>query len=159
MPACSLCGEANPAGALLCRVCGASLSAATAEGVQPTPALLGTTESPAGLTDELVLVHEASGRQFVGRPGQTVGRGSKADVVLAGLPDDGYISEVHARIERRGGRWRIECLGRTNPLKVDGLSLEPSGGQAGLVDGTRVALAKTELRVRCGAAPGGGAKA
>lgn len=159
MPACSLCGEANPAGALLCRVCGASLSAAPAEAVRATPVPAGAAGLLTGPTDELVLVHESSGREFVVRPGQTVGRSSKADVVLAGLPDDGYISEVHARIERRGGRWRIECLSRTNPLKVDGLSLEPSGGQAGLVDGTRVTLARTDLRVRCGAAAGGGAKA
>ena len=154
MSACSLCGEANPAGALICRDCGSNLPASPAGPARPTDDAGGTAAESV-----VVLVHEASGREFVVRPGQTVGRTSKADVALSGLPDDGYISEVHARIERRAGRWRIECLGRTNPLKVDGVPLEPTGGQAGLVDGTRVTLARTDLRVRCGAAPGGGGKA
>ena len=153
MPACSLCGEANPAGALICRTCGSNLPAS-----QAGPARPADDAGSAAAESAIVLVHEASGREFVVRPGQTVGRTSKADVALSGLPDDGYISEVHARIERRGGRWRIECLSRTNPLKVDGQSLEPSGGQAGLVDGTRVTLARTDLRVRYEAAGGRGAR-
>ncbi len=154
MPACSLCGEANPAGALICRSCGSNLPASPAGPARP-----GDEAGGAAAESVVVLVHEASGREFVVRPGQTIGRTAKADVALSGLPDDGYISEIHARIERRGGRWRIECLSRTNPLKVEGVRLEPSGGQAGLVDGTQLTLARTDLRVRWGAVVGGGAKA
>lgn len=154
MPACSLCGEANPGGALVCRVCGTPQPATQADPARAAGGGGGPAAEP-----PVVLVHEASGREFVVRPGQTVGRTGKADVVLAGLPGQEYISEVHARIEMRSGRWRIQRLGTTNPLTVDGAELAANGVQAGLLDGAVVGFAGTALRVRYRVPGGGGARA
>ena len=132
MQACSLCGEANPEGSSICRTCGERLVAPA--GVPTAPP---AGDGPAAEECRLVLTHEASGREFVVRVGQTIGRTQKADVVLAGLPDSEYISEVHVRIERRRERWWVECLSATNQITVDGELVESGDPQAGLEDGAR----------------------
>ncbi|MFM7270766.1 MAG: FHA domain-containing protein [Actinomycetes bacterium] len=50
-----------------------------------------------------------------------IGRSPESDVRLTDL----RVSSTHARIERVGGKWRIEDLGSTNGTKVDGERLPP----------------------------------
>ena len=84
----------------------------------------------------LVLV---AGRQLLVPPqGAVIGRSRECDIVL----DDSGISRRHAQIMPSGGGWRIEDLGSTNGLRVNGRRVQ---GSAQLQGGDRVEMGSTEI--------------
>ena len=75
-------------------------------------------------------------------PGRWVlGRGSGADIVLAG---DDSVSRRHAEIAVRAGQCRVRDLGSCNGTLVNGKPVE----QARLRRGDVITLGETEIRVR-----------
>ncbi len=93
-----------------------------------------------------LVVEETQGRV---RPGQVfvvggeavIGRSASAQVVL---PDE-FVSQRHARLVARGGRYWIEDLGSTNGTYLNGQRIE---APAPLVDGDLLRLGTTTLRFR-----------
>ena len=72
--------------------------------------------------------------------GTTLGRGGRADVVLA----DTAISAEHARVERVGRRWVVTDLGSTNGTRVNEAVVR---GRAALAEGDVLALGTIRLEV------------
>jgi len=72
--------------------------------------------------------------------GTTLGRGDRADVVLA----DSAISAEHARVERVGRRWVVTDLGSTNGTRVNEAVVR---GRAALAEGDVLALGTIRLQV------------
>lgn len=72
--------------------------------------------------------------------GTTLGRGGRADVVLA----DTAISAEHARVERVGRRWVVTDLGSTNGTRVNEAVVR---GRAALAEGDVLALGTIRLQV------------
>jgi hypothetical protein len=69
---------------------------------------------------ELTLVTNPS-IKFSVRAGETVGRASKADVIISGVPDLEYISRAHARFTQRRGQWYVQYIAEGNSITVDGV--------------------------------------
>jgi pSer/pThr/pTyr-binding forkhead associated (FHA) protein len=57
------------------------------------------------------------GNHEVGSDVITIGRSGRADI---SLPHDEWVSEVHARLEWRSGRWFIEDLNSLNGTYING---------------------------------------
>jgi DNA-binding transcriptional ArsR family regulator len=95
----------------------------------------------------LLMVHgDARGRWYplVGRSSWTIGRDPHAEIPL---PYDQYASLRHARMERKGGAWRLEDLGSTNGTSVNFIRLPPRAAAAvGL--GDVVGIGRTLLVLR-----------
>lgn len=72
--------------------------------------------------------------------GTTLGRGGRADLVLA----DTAISAEHARVERVGRRWVVTDLGSTNGTRVNEAVVR---GRAALAEGDVLALGTIRLQV------------
>lgn len=79
-------------------------------------------------------------------PGQSVGRGVEADVLLHGVPHLGYISRRHALFSRRGAQWFVQYVAQGNFVKVDGETYDDDSLVA-LHDGSVVTLSLTSFRV------------
>ncbi|MGA8353238.1 MAG: FHA domain-containing protein, partial [Solirubrobacteraceae bacterium] len=80
-----------------------------------------------------------AGRQLLVPPqGAVIGRSRECDIVL----DDSGISRRHAQIMPAAGGWRIEDLGSTNGLRVNGRRVQ---GSAQLQGGDRVEMGSTEI--------------
>lgn len=92
---------------------------------------------------------ENPSQTFTIRPGQTVGRTNKADVVLAGVPNLEYISRVHARFLRRGEQWFVQYIAEGNFIKVDGEEYTEDD-EVALHDGSILVLSLTGFRVKTG---------
>lgn len=58
------------------------------------------------------------------------------------------VSRLHAAIDFAEGRWSIENLSDTNPLRVNGAELERGGPPLTLSDGDTVELGEVTLRFR-----------
>jgi pSer/pThr/pTyr-binding forkhead associated (FHA) protein len=84
-----------------------------------------------------ILVHDKEGRRTVRAFDQdrvSIGRAPENDVVLA----DASVSKAHAVLEREGARFRVQDLGSTNGVFVDGeraLGGEPAVVEPGMVIG------------------------
>ena len=57
--------------------------------------------------------------EFVVKENQSVGRNEKADVIVAKVNKSEWISGKHALFTRRGEKWYIQHVGKTNYIIVD----------------------------------------
>ena len=80
------------------------------------------------------------GEVFVVPDGSVLGRGERADLVLA----DQAISTEHARVHRAGRRWVVTDLGSTNGTRVNDAIVR---GRAPLAEGDILALGTVRLQV------------
>src|SRR5579864_3392492 len=72
--------------------------------------------------------------------GTTLGRGARADIVLA----DTAVSAEHARVDRVGRRWLVTDLGSTNGTRVNESVVR---GRAALAEGDVLALGTIRFEV------------
>ena len=72
--------------------------------------------------------------------GATLGRGDRADLVLA----DTAVSAEHARVQRAGRRWTVTDLGSTNGTRVNDAVVRK---RAHLADGDVLTLGTVRLQV------------
>ncbi|MDR1979100.1 MAG: FHA domain-containing protein [Synergistaceae bacterium] len=160
---CPACNEENPISEVICRVCMTNLAS-----VRPVPegsgnappeetqgAARGKTEEslpePEAASDRtiyapavLTLSRLSDGRAIPVADGDVLGRSGDA---LVFFEDSRTVSRRHARMEFRGGTWRIEDLQSTNGTWVNGKRLEP-GQPCPLKAGDVVALSLAcEMRV------------
>jgi hypothetical protein len=84
--------------------------------------------------------------QFQIRDGQTIGRSSRADVELIGVPGREYLSRIHARVFRRGKQWFAQYISSGNFIKVDGQMYEDDS-EVALENGSMLTLSLTTFRV------------
>lgn len=95
---------------------------------------------------ELELVANPALR-FRVRPGQSVGRSSRADVVLAGVPDLEYISRAHARFTQRRAQWYVQYIAQGNSITVDGVE-SCDDAELAVYDQSIVVLSLSAFRVK-----------
>jgi pSer/pThr/pTyr-binding forkhead associated (FHA) protein len=85
------------------------------------------------------------------------GAGSESAITLGrseGAPPDhvqlhsAAVSRMHVRMRFDGGRWYVTNLSQTNPTLVNGVALEPDGGERLLRDGDQLELGDVVLRFR-----------
>jgi hypothetical protein len=152
---CPLCGAENPRQAAFCVIClDGDLSTVPVEPRRDEPAANDTAPAPAPQpdakpTDPTVCVLELLENpavHFTILDGQTIGRNSKADVPLVGVPNVDYISGCHARLFRDGGQWLITHVGSTNFIKVDG-EMYRGQEEIPICDGSVIVLSLTTFRV------------
>jgi hypothetical protein len=93
---------------------------------------------------QLVVVDSPSGEGLEFALGEelTVGRAPGCGVAL---PDDSFVSQLHARVFRNGGQVWLEDLGSTNGTWLNG---EKVGAPALLHEGDRVTVGRTTMEVR-----------
>ena len=155
---CPKCATANPEAENTCLKCGFFLGMVQAvpppkkpEQTSEKPAVDPTAESAAASGPLLFLDHEASGRSFQVKPGQTVGQAhetGRADVPMSGLPNLNYVSREHCRFDFKNGAWFVNALTTAlNGTRVNGTALAP-GGRARVRNGDEVILANLPFRVR-----------
>ncbi len=164
---CPLCGAENSRLAPFCTACGdADLSTVPVEPVRggvpatpPEPAtapahLGGGSETcrvevdPVACADTCVIeLLEDPQVRFTVRPGQTVGRTNKADIVLTGVPNLEWISGAHARFSKRGDQWYAQHIGQTNFIRVDGETYEGKE-EVAIYDNSVLLLSLSAFRVR-----------
>ena len=155
---CPLCGGENPRRQAFCRHChDGDLTTVPVEQKRRPPSAppANTADGDVALQSwyaealarcTLQLVEDASVR-FDIREGQSVGRTTDADVVLAGVPNQEWISGVHARFFRRGAQWYVQHLGDTNYIKVDG-NIFRGHEEVPVQDGAIVILSLTPFQFR-----------
>lgn len=78
-----------------------------------------------------------AGRRHRVKASTVIGRLPECDITL----DDPSVSRRHARLTGERGRWRVEDLGSTNGVKVNGEAVE----QRDLADGDRLELGSVHL--------------
>jgi hypothetical protein len=84
---------------------------------------------------------ELRGRVFPLAEEVTLGRAAGCQVTL----DDGYISQLHARVYVRDGRWMVEDLGSTNGTY---LNRQRVSGPMVIQAGDRIQIGNTVLELR-----------
>ena len=87
--------------------------------------------------------------QFKVRDGQTLGRSSRADIELIGVPGREFLSRIHARVFRRGQQWFAQYLASGNFIKVDGETYEDDS-EVALENGSMLTLSLTTFRGHVG---------
>jgi len=171
---CPLCGAENPRQQAFCLAClDGNLSTVPAEpkraAVASPPSVATASPSTAQNNDaatvasalvpdtrqlseltrcQLELIDDPQ-KKFLIADGQTVGRSSKADVVLRDVPKVEWISSAHARFSRRGEQWYVQHIGKTNFIKVDG-EIYRGTEEVALHDGSILVLSLTAFRVSLG---------
>lgn len=106
-----------------------------------TPAVAARTEKTRGRTPSKIRMLEPAARRgetFVLTDELTIGRGGGCGIVL----DDGFVSQVHARLYLRDGNAYVEDLGSRNGTLVNG---QPLQGALQLRRGDRVQFGQTTL--------------
>jgi pSer/pThr/pTyr-binding forkhead associated (FHA) protein len=96
--------------------------------------------SPQQLT--VVSPEDEKGRVFPLAEELTIGRSPRCSVPLAA---DGFVSQVHARLFRRGDEYWVEDLGSTNGTLMNGRKL---AGAAPLRKGDLIQVGQTVLELR-----------
>lgn len=151
---CPACGQENLPNESFCTECDFDLLTVPSEprrdlldAEAATPEVLETGEETALPTDfcrlELLDDPEIS---FGIAPGQSVGRGLEADVLLSGVPHLGFISRRHALFSRRGAQWFVQYVASGNFIKVDG-ETHSDDSLVALHDGSVVVLSLSSFRV------------
>jgi pSer/pThr/pTyr-binding forkhead associated (FHA) protein len=112
----------------------------------PQPATRAAAGTPKGrsVPRELAVIspEQANGQAFP--LGEEISIGRAAGCAVA-LPDDTFVSQVHARVFRRGDEYWVEDLGSTNGTLVNGRKLT---GPAPLRKGDRLQVGRTVLELR-----------
>jgi hypothetical protein len=103
-------------------------------------------DSAPGSVLELELVANPA-LKFSIRPGQSVGRASKADVTLTGVPDLEYISRAHARFTQRRTQWYVQYIAEGNSITVDGMESRDDA-EIAIYDQSIIVLSFTAFVVR-----------
>lgn len=100
-------------------------------------------KAPAPVPPQLVALDppELRGRVFPLSEEVTLGRAAGCQVTL----DDSYISQLHARVYARDGRWMVEDLGSTNGTY---LNRQRVSGPMVLQAGDRIQVGNTVLELR-----------
>ncbi len=80
----------------------------------------------------------AGRRTIVAPRGATIGRSRECDFVI----EDSGVSRRHAELRLEGTSWRIEDLGSTNGVRVNGLAIH---GTHQLQSGDRIEMGSTEI--------------
>jgi pSer/pThr/pTyr-binding forkhead associated (FHA) protein len=107
----------------------------------PAPAAVARTEKTRGRAPSKIRMLEPAARRgetFVLTDELTIGRGGGCGIVL----DDGFVSQVHARLYLRDGSAYVEDLGSRNGTLVNG---QPLQGALQLRRGDRVQFGQTTL--------------
>lgn len=110
---------------------------------QPAPARNRPERAGGGKGEKLVIVEPAArkGHAFDLGDELTVGRAAGCGVAI---PDDTFISQVHARVFRRDGSYFVEDLGSTNGTF---LNRKPVSAAVPLRKGDRLQVGKTVLEL------------
>jgi FHA domain len=112
----------------------------------PPPATRGAAGIPKGrnVPRELAVISPelANGQAFPLGDEISIGRATGCAVAL---PNDTFVSQVHARVFRRGDEYWVEDLGSTNGTLVNGRRLT---GPAPLRKGDRLQVGRTVLELR-----------
>lgn len=119
--------------------------AATDRPGPPDPAAVpGRPTPPGGAAGPVLVVlrGDRQGRQFPLGDELTVGRAGGCGVAL---PDDTFVSQLHARVYRRDGRILLEDLGSTNGTYVNDRKVT---GAVALGPGDQLTIGRTTLEVR-----------
>jgi len=90
----------------------------------------------------VVSPNEEKGRAFPLTDELTIGRSPRCNVPLA---SDGFVSQLHARLFRRGDEYWVEDLGSTNGTLMNGRAL---AGAAPLRKGDLIQVGQTVLELR-----------
>jgi hypothetical protein len=154
---CPACGEENLLSESFCTACDFDLLSVPTEPrrdlvtpLQETPEIrlpVPTEDIPAALTDQCRLeLLESPKIAFQISPGQSVGRGVEADIILNGVPHLAYISRRHALFSRRNEQWFVQYVAVGNFIKVDGETYEDDSLVA-IHDGSVLTLSMTSFRV------------
>lgn len=114
-----------------------TVTSAAVAGVDAEPA------TPSEVRHAALVVEVNGVRHPLSPPGLTIGRGTEADLRI----NDPGVSRLHARIIVTGTgpdqQLRIEDLGSTNGIVVDGQRVR----QSGLADGSRIEIGSTRLSI------------
>jgi hypothetical protein len=168
---CPICGFENQIIASFCVECDSDLMHAPAEArreeisqaLEMRDAVASGREEPLGVAssslEEVATLRAASvwnalvlelvfnpALKFEVLPGQSVGRASKADIVLHGVHDLEYISRAHARFIQRQGQWYVQYIAEGNSITVDGVESRDDS-EIAIYDGSLVVLSFTAFRV------------
>jgi pSer/pThr/pTyr-binding forkhead associated (FHA) protein len=97
-----------------------------------------------GLPHQLAVMsaHDGTGDSFALANELTIGRSTDCAVPL---PDDNFVSQVHARVFRREDEYWVEDLGSTNGTLMNGRKLS---GPAPVRRGDRLQVGRTVLELR-----------
>ena len=165
---CPLCGQDNLPIASFCEKCDADLMNVSVEMRETAPTdgpraneALDLAKAPAQTQEDEGITETATRRDavlklelvanpalcFEVRPGQSVGRSTRADVTISGVPDVEYISREHARFSQRGVQCYVQYIDEGNSIFVDSVESSDDGEMA-LHDGSILVLSLTPFRVR-----------
>lgn len=99
---------------------------------------------PLASKHKLVVVEpaERAGQSFAMGPEITVGRAPGCQI---SVPDDSFVSQVHARVFARDGSWFVEDMGSTNGTFHDDRKI---GGPTEIRQGDRIRVGGTVLEMR-----------
>lgn len=132
----------------------AARAAATTTGVAAAGGAIAVNEPEAGQLPradfvlQLELV-ENPALVFPVRPGQSVGRSERADVILNDIPKLEFISRAHARFTRRRTQWYVQYIAEGNSITVDGVESRDDS-EIAVHEGSVVVLSFTPFRVKLG---------
>jgi endogenous inhibitor of DNA gyrase (YacG/DUF329 family) len=136
---CPLCGKENEIYQVFCSSCGdGDLSQVAIESIDcnAVPLVAVITEEKDNVSDApkpkeditakvgevkkitLISVDDPT-IEFTVKENQTIGRNEKADVIVAKVAKSEWISGKHALFTRRGQKWYIQHVGKTNYIIVD----------------------------------------
>jgi hypothetical protein len=97
-----------------------------------------------GKVTKLVMLEpkRRKGETFLVQGGLVIGRAPSCAIVL---DDDSFVSQLHARVDRRDDQVWVEDLGSTNGTYVNGAKLH---APAGLSNGDRITIGSAVLEAR-----------
>jgi hypothetical protein len=110
----------------------------------PPPRAAAITSKGRNVPRELTVIspEQAKGQAFPLADEISIGRATGCAIAL---PTDTFVSQVHARVFRRGDEYWVEDLGSTNGTLVNGRKLT---GPAPLRKGDRLQVGRTVLELR-----------
>ncbi len=132
---CPLCGKENDIYQAFCGKCGdGDLSSVSVEvvnasnivaeeiAIEIAPSAEPEVNNTAKVNEARKIVIESIDdptMQFIVQENQSVGRNNKAEVIVSKVAKSEWISGRHALFTRRGEKWYIQHVGKTNYIIVD----------------------------------------